>query len=81
MQTCSLDPAVQCAIMHGIYTIAYLSSLQKRSLQHNFAVINVLQAPIAVYTSGKGSSAAGLTATVIKDAGGEFYLEVGCALC
>lgn len=30
-------------------------------------------APIAVYTSGKGSSAAGLTAAVIKDAAsGEF---------
>ena len=38
----------------------------------------MLQAPIAVYTSGKGSSAAGLTATVIKDSAGEFYLEV-CA--
>ena len=37
----------------------------------------MLQAPIAVYTSGKGSSAAGLTATVIKDSAGEFYLEVG----
>jgi DNA replication licensing factor MCM5 len=34
-------------------------------------------APIGVYTSGKGSSAAGLTATVIKDAKGEFYLEGG----
>ncbi len=35
------------------------------------------QAPIAVYTSGKGSSAAGLTASVIRDAqSGEFYLEV-----
>ena len=34
-------------------------------------------APIAVYTSGKGSSAAGLTATVIRDSHGEFYLEVG----
>ena len=34
-------------------------------------------APIAVYTSGKGSSAAGLTASVIKDAKGEFYLEGG----
>ena len=33
-------------------------------------------APIAVYTSGKGSSAAGLTATVIRDSHGEFYLEV-----
>ena len=32
-------------------------------------------APIAVYTSGKGSSAAGLTASVIKDSHGEFYLE------
>lgn len=29
-------------------------------------------APISVYTSGKGSSAAGLTATVLKDANGEF---------
>lgn len=34
-------------------------------------------APIAVYTSGKGSSAAGLTANVIKDSRGEFYLEGG----
>jgi DNA replication licensing factor MCM5 len=35
-------------------------------------------APIAVYTSGKGSSAAGLTATVTQDpASREFYLEGG----
>ena len=35
-------------------------------------------APIAVYTSGKGSSAAGLTASVIKDgASREFRLEAG----
>jgi DNA replication licensing factor MCM5 len=35
-------------------------------------------APIAVYTSGKGSSAAGLTASVIRDAQSrEFYLEGG----
>lgn len=34
-------------------------------------------APIGVYTSGKGSSAAGLTATVIRDSQGEFYLEGG----
>lgn len=34
-------------------------------------------APIGVYTSGKGSSAAGLTAAVIKDAKGEFFLEGG----
>ncbi|CAG9335014.1 unnamed protein product [Blepharisma stoltei] len=35
-------------------------------------------APIAVYTSGKGSSASGLTASVIKDASsGEFQLEGG----
>uniref|UniRef100_A0A7S0RN97 DNA replication licensing factor MCM5 n=1 Tax=Pyramimonas obovata TaxID=1411642 RepID=A0A7S0RN97_9CHLO len=35
-------------------------------------------APIAVYTSGKGSSAAGLTASVIKDSqSGEAYLEGG----
>lgn len=34
-------------------------------------------APIGVYTSGKGSSAAGLTASVIKDGKGEFYLEGG----
>ena len=34
-------------------------------------------APVGVYTSGKGSSAAGLTASVIQDAKGEFYLEGG----
>eukprot|EP00735_Rhodelphis_limneticus_P015632 TRINITY_DN994_c0_g1::TRINITY_DN994_c0_g1_i1::g.15989::m.15989 TRINITY_DN994_c0_g1::TRINITY_DN994_c0_g1_i1::g.15989 ORF type:complete len:764 (+),score=182.15,sp/O80786/MCM5_ARATH/50.40/0.0,MCM/PF00493.18/2.5e-132,MCM_N/PF14551.1/1.8e-19,MCM_N/PF14551.1/2.9e+03,Mg_chelatase/PF01078.16/5.5e+02,Mg_chelatase/PF01078.16/8.7e-05,AAA_3/PF07726.6/0.0019,AAA_5/PF07728.9/5.1e+03,AAA_5/PF07728.9/0.032,Ribosomal_S14/PF00253.16/0.075,Methyltransf_18/PF12847.2/7.9e+02,Methyltransf_18/PF12847.2/2.6,Methyltran len=34
-------------------------------------------APIAVYTSGKGSSAAGLTASVIRDSHGEFYIEGG----
>ena len=35
-------------------------------------------APIAVYTSGKGSSAAGLTASVIKDPStGEFHLAAG----
>merc|ERR1711902_434371 len=35
-------------------------------------------APIAVYTSGKGSSAAGLTASVIRDPGsGEFHLAAG----
>ena len=34
-------------------------------------------APISVYTSGKGSSAAGLTASVLKDANGEFQLEGG----
>ena len=35
-------------------------------------------APIAVYTSGKGSSAAGLTASVIRDkTSGEFQLEGG----
>jgi len=34
-------------------------------------------APISVYTSGKGSSAAGLTASVTKSSTGEFYLEGG----
>eukprot|EP01134_Creolimax_fragrantissima_P002299 CFRG2299T1 len=35
-------------------------------------------APVAVYTSGKGSSAAGLTASVVRDASSrEFYLEAG----
>lgn len=34
-------------------------------------------APVGVYTSGKGSSAAGLTASVIKDSKGEFFLEGG----
>lgn len=33
--------------------------------------------PISVYTSGKGSSAAGLTASIIKDKNKEFYLEGG----
>ena len=34
-------------------------------------------APIGVYTSGKGSSAAGLTASVLKNRHNEFYLEGG----
>ena len=34
-------------------------------------------APVCVYTSGKGSSAAGLTASVIRSSDGEFYLEGG----
>eukprot|EP01080_Neovahlkampfia_damariscottae_P010059 gene10059-2482_t len=35
-------------------------------------------APIGVYTSGKGSSAAGLTASIIKEPGtGDYYLEGG----
>lgn len=35
-------------------------------------------APISVYTSGKGSSAAGLTASVVRDpSSGDFYLEGG----
>ena len=34
-------------------------------------------APVGIYTSGKGSSAAGLTASVVKDKRGEFYLEAG----
>ncbi|AFM98401.1 minichromosome maintenance protein [Encephalitozoon hellem ATCC 50504] len=36
-----------------------------------------LVSPVGVYTSGKGSSAAGLTASVIRDSSGEFYLEGG----
>ena len=34
-------------------------------------------APISVYTSGKGSSAAGLTASIIRDSFGNFSLEGG----
>jgi DNA replication licensing factor MCM5 len=34
-------------------------------------------APIGIYTSGKGSSAAGLTATVAGTGGGDFHLEAG----
>ena len=35
-------------------------------------------APVAIYTSGKGSSAAGLTASILRDpATGEFQLEGG----
>jgi DNA replication licensing factor MCM5 len=34
-------------------------------------------APVGVYTSGKGSSAAGLTASVVRNAKGDFSLEGG----
>ena len=34
-------------------------------------------APVGVYTSGKGSSVASLTASVVKDQRGEFYLKDG----
>ena len=33
----------------------------------SFAPVNVMLSPAQVYTSGKGSSAAGLTASVIRD--------------
>ncbi|KAG7360891.1 MCM2/3/5 family protein [Nitzschia inconspicua] len=33
--------------------------------------------PIGIYTSGKGSSAAGLTASVVKNQASEWYLEAG----
>lgn len=33
--------------------------------------------PISVYTSGKGASAAGLTATVLKNSANQFFLEGG----
>jgi len=33
--------------------------------------------PVGIYTSGKGSSAAGLTASVVRNSAGEFYLEGG----
>ena len=67
-----------------------LSEHQRYSMQHGAAQLPVptkrntqvkcVQAPIAVYTSGKGSSAAGLTASVIRDPqSGEFYLEVTVA--
>ena len=43
-----------------------------------FLKFAIQAAPIGVYTSGKGSSAAGLTASVIRDPGsGEFHLEGG----
>ena len=39
-------------------------------------------APIGVYTSGKGSSAAGLTASVVRDSNTrEFYLEGELCVC
>ncbi|EJW05184.1 hypothetical protein EDEG_00716 [Edhazardia aedis USNM 41457] len=36
--------------------------------------------PRSIYTSGKGASAAGLTACVIKDADGEFTIEAGALM-
>jgi len=52
-------------------------------ISHNTAKSQLLQyvskiAPRGVYTSGKGSTAAGLTATVIRDKNtGEYFLEAG----
>lgn len=52
-------------------------------VSHNTAKSQLLQyvskiAPRGVYTSGKGSTAAGLTATVVRDKNtGEFFLEAG----
>jgi MCM P-loop domain len=54
-----------------------LSNCRCRSSKLQNTQVECVQAPIAVYTSGKGSSAAGLTASVIRDPqSGEFYLEV-----
>jgi len=52
-------------------------------ISHNTAKSQLLQyvsriAPRGVYTSGKGSTAAGLTATVVRDKNtGEYFLEAG----
>ena len=37
----------------------------------------ILVAPVGIYTSGKGSSAAGVTVSVVKDSKGEFCSEGG----
>ncbi|RLN09616.1 DNA replication licensing factor MCM5 [Panicum miliaceum] len=50
----------------------------KKRLPDGFLKFVEKTAPIAVYTSGKGSSAAGLTASVTRDSSSrEFYLEGG----
>lgn len=41
---------------------------QLTSMSHSLVRTNPQVAPICVYTSGKGSSAAGLTAAVVQDA-------------
>ena len=45
----------------------YESELRISGAVSPFAPVNVMLSPAQVYTSGKGSSAAGLTASVIRD--------------
>ena len=56
-------------------TMCTQGAVQSASLR---SVMRAVQGPRAIYTSGKGSSAAGLTASVNQDPNTrEFYLEVG----
>lgn len=50
---------VYCLCTDNVYDLEY------RLTKYVFCSLQV--APIAVYTSGKGSSAAGLTASVVRD--------------
>lgn len=54
------------------FSLCYIKFLKIRSKKINTCTVQFLKfvektAPVAVYTSGKGSSAAGLTASVIRD--------------
>ena len=66
-------------IVQVAHPILFSPAIQpRRSFQSQILKFVHKTAPIAVYTSGKGSSAAGLTASIIKDAQtGEAYLEGG----
>ena len=58
--------------------LKFVEKVKKITFKDIYSYFYFKVSPISVYTSGKGSSAAGLTASVIKDpSSGDFYLEGG----
>ncbi|RHZ34095.1 hypothetical protein DYB26_014529 [Aphanomyces astaci] len=73
--TVNIKKAIACLLIGGNINVLLLGDPSTAKSQ--FLKFTEKVAPVGVYTSGKGSSAAGLTASVIKDAKGEFFLEGG----
>lgn len=70
----SVEPLV--SFHHSFEIIGLIFSRKLKVFLNAINSCNVKVAPIAVYTSGKGSSAAGLTASVNRDPQSVFFIIV-----